>query len=75
MRSQLPGQNGNSSRCLLWGVWEGGEIMDWSSSGKKTSLICNFCKKPIKIGEKVYWPDDESRDVIVHQSHIRGNKK
>lgn len=48
--------------------------MDWSSSGEKTSLVCNFCKKPIKIGEKVYWPDDESRDVIVHQSCRRKKK-
>lgn len=49
--------------------------MDWSASGEKTSLICNFCNKAIRLGEKVYWPDDDSHDVIVHQSCIRRKKK
>lgn len=48
--------------------------MDWSASGEKTSLVCNFCNKSIKLGEKVYWPDNESRDIIVHQS-CEGLKK
>ena len=48
---------------------ECGKIMtDGLEFGEKTSLVCNFCKQAIKTGEKVYWPDDESHDVIVHKS-------